>query len=69
MLERLAGGTSPRRVATCYQGLIDALVIDTSDADGAEAVEADGVRCVVADTVMRDDESRRALAEAVLAAA
>ncbi len=69
MLERLAGGTSPRRVATCYQGLIDVLVIDRADADGAVEVEADGVRCVVTDTVMRDDASRCALAEAVLEAA
>jgi len=69
MLERLAGGTSPGRVATCYQGLIDVLVIDQADADGADEVEAAGTRCVVADTVMRDDASRRALAEAVLAVA
>ena len=67
MLERLAGGTAPRRVATCYQGLIDVLVIDRADADGAAEVEAAGVRCVVTDTVMHDDASRRALAEAVLA--
>jgi LPPG:FO 2-phospho-L-lactate transferase len=69
MLERLAGGTSPRRVATCYQGLVDALVIDRADADGAGDVEAAGVRCVVTGTVMSDAQSRRALAEAVLAAA
>jgi LPPG:FO 2-phospho-L-lactate transferase len=66
MLERLAGGVEPRRVATCYQGLIDVLVIDRADADGAAEVEAAGVRCVVTDTVMHDDASRRALAEAVL---
>jgi LPPG:FO 2-phospho-L-lactate transferase len=69
MLERLAGGTEPRRVATCYQGLVDALVIDRADADGADEVEADGIRCVVTNTVMRDGPSRRALAEAVLTAA
>jgi LPPG:FO 2-phospho-L-lactate transferase len=69
MLDRLAGGTEPRRVATCYQGLVDVLVIDRADASGADDVESDGVRCVVTDTVMRDDASRRALAEAVLAAA
>jgi LPPG:FO 2-phospho-L-lactate transferase len=69
MLERLAGGTSPRRVATCYQGLVDVLVIDRADGDGAAEVEADGVSCVVTGTVMRNAESRRALAEAVLAAA
>jgi len=69
MLERLAGGTSPRRVATCYQGLIDALVIDGSDADGAAEVDADGVRAVVTGTLMRDGAARRALAETVLACA
>ena len=69
MLERLAGGTSPRRVATCYQGLVDALVIDHADADGADEVEAAGVRCIVTGTVMSDAHNRRALAEAVLGAA
>ncbi len=69
MLDRLAGGTSPRRVATCYQGLIDALVIDESDAGGAAEVEADGVRAVVTGTLMRDAAARRALAETVLACA
>jgi LPPG:FO 2-phospho-L-lactate transferase len=69
MLERLAGGTEPRRVATCYQGLIDALVIDETDEDGAEGVEEQGVRCVVAQTVMADAGSRRRLAQDVLAAA
>jgi len=69
MLERLAGGTRPRRVATCYQGLIDALVIDGSDADGAAEVDADGVRAVVTGTLMRDGAARRALAETVLACA
>jgi LPPG:FO 2-phospho-L-lactate transferase len=67
MLERLAGGTSPGRVATCYQGLVDVLVIDEADAAGAAEVEAQGVRCVVGQTVMRDDASRRRLAEAVVA--
>jgi LPPG:FO 2-phospho-L-lactate transferase len=66
MLERLAGGTSPRRVATCYQGLIDALVIDRADAEGAAEVEAGGTRCIVAETVMSDPKRTRALAKAVL---
>jgi LPPG:FO 2-phospho-L-lactate transferase len=69
MLERLTGGTEPRRVATCYQGLIDVLIIDSADAEGADDVESDGVRCVVTDTVMRDTATRHALAETVLAAA
>jgi hypothetical protein len=69
MLERLAGGTEPRRVATCYQGLIDVLVIDESDADGAAGVEREGVRPVVTRTLMTDAAARRALAEVVLESA
>jgi LPPG:FO 2-phospho-L-lactate transferase len=66
MLERLAGGTSPRHVADCYAGLIDTLVID--EADAAEAEDA-GVRCIVTDTLMREAPDRRRLAEAALGAA
>ena len=69
MLERLAGGSAPGRVATCYQGLIDVLVIDETDADEASNVEAQGVRAVAAQTVMRDAAARRALADVVLGCA
>ena len=61
MLERLAGGTGPQQVTDCYEGLIDALVIDEADAD-AEA----GVRTIVTRTLMDDGEGRRRVAEAVL---
>jgi len=67
MLDRLAGGTEPVRVATCYPGLVDALVFDESDAEGAGAVERLGIRPVVARTLMRDEAASRALAETVLA--
>jgi LPPG:FO 2-phospho-L-lactate transferase len=69
MLERFAGGTSAAHVAGSYEGLIDALVLDEQDADQAEAVEALGVRPIVAPTLMRDTAARRGLAEAVLEAA
>jgi LPPG:FO 2-phospho-L-lactate transferase len=69
MLERFAGGTSAADVAGCYEGLIDALVLDEQDADEAEAVEALGVQPIVAPTLMRDAAARRRLAEAVLEAA
>jgi LPPG:FO 2-phospho-L-lactate transferase len=69
MLARLAGGTRPEHVAGCYPGLIDALVLDESDADGAEAVAERGVRPIVARTLMRDAEARCRLAEATLDAA
>jgi LPPG:FO 2-phospho-L-lactate transferase len=67
MLERLAGGTSPARVATCYQGLVDVLVIDASDAAGA--AEVDGARVVVAETLMHDRAAAQSLAEVVLGCA
>jgi LPPG:FO 2-phospho-L-lactate transferase len=64
MLSRMAGGTEPRHVAGCYEGLIDALVIDEADAGPTADVEL-----VVTQTRMRDRESERRLAEAVLEAA
>jgi LPPG:FO 2-phospho-L-lactate transferase len=63
MLARMAGGTTPAHVAQCYDGLIDTLVLDESDAAGADAV---GARTIVTRTLMRDADSRRRLAEAVL---
>jgi LPPG:FO 2-phospho-L-lactate transferase len=64
MLRRLAGGTGPRHVARCYEGLIDALVYDESDGE----VELE-VRPIVTRTLMTDAGSRRRLAEAALEAA
>jgi LPPG:FO 2-phospho-L-lactate transferase len=66
MLARLEGGTTPAHVARCYAGLIDALVFDAADADDADAVAAEGVRPVVARTLMADDDARRRLAETAL---
>jgi len=62
MLARLAGGTSPAHVAACYSGLIDALVIDEADADGADLT----VQVVVTRTLMDGAEARRRLADAAL---
>jgi LPPG:FO 2-phospho-L-lactate transferase len=66
MLERLQGGTTAAHVASCYPGLIDALVIDEADADDADMVSQLGVRPIVTRTLMRDAASRRRLAEAAL---
>jgi LPPG:FO 2-phospho-L-lactate transferase len=66
MLRRLAGGTSPRHVASCYEGLIDALVVDEADADDLEGPGE--VRPVVTRTLMSDADARRRLAEAALGA-
>lgn len=69
MLERLAGGTDPGRVASCYAQVADALVFDDSDARFADGVEAQGMRPIVTQTLMRDEVAATALAEAVLASA
>ncbi len=65
MLARLAGGTTPAHVASCYEGLIDALVIDEAD---APAVDGLAVRTVVTRTLMSDAAATRRLAEAALRA-
>jgi len=67
MLRRLAGGTDPGRVATCYPDVIDVLVFDESEADQAADVERHGVRAVTAPTLMHDKAAATALAEVVLA--
>ena len=64
MLARMAGGTEPGHVASCYEGLIDALVVDESD----PARELT-VRRVVTQTLMTDLAASRRLAETVLEAA
>ena len=64
MLRRMAGGTSPQHVAGCYPGLVDALVIDETDAPA----DAD-VPLVVAETLMTDRRAASLLAEVVLGAA
>ena len=66
MLLRLAGGTSPRHVAGCYPGLIDALVVDEADSDDLDGLG--DVRPIVTRTLMRDRDARRRLAEAALGA-
>ena len=64
MLSRMAGGTTPAHVSDRYNGVIDALVIDRADAPAEAAVPL-----VVADTLMRDRDAERRLAEVVLEAA
>ena len=66
MLRRLAGGTSPRHVTSCYKGLIDALVVDKADAGDLEGLG--DVRPIVTRTLMSDADARHRLAEVALGA-
>ena len=56
-------------VAACYRDFLSALVIDQIDAALAPAIEAQGCRVVVMDTIMRGLPEKEALARAALAVA
>jgi LPPG:FO 2-phospho-L-lactate transferase len=64
MLSRMAGGTTPAHIAGRYEGLIDALVVD-----GADSPADAPVALVEAETLMRDRDGERKLAEIVVEAA
>jgi LPPG:FO 2-phospho-L-lactate transferase len=68
LLRELGHDASVVGVARLYAPLAATLVIDDADADLAGAVEAEGVRCVVAPTIMRGPAEAAALAQVVLAA-
>jgi len=53
-------------VARIYAELAGTLIIDEADAELADAVEAEGVRCVVAPTIMSSPQRSAALARVVL---
>lgn len=55
-------------VARIYREVAATLVVDEVDAGLAPAVEAEGVRCVVAPTIMSDPDRAAALARVVLGA-
>jgi LPPG:FO 2-phospho-L-lactate transferase len=55
--------------ASAYEGLLGAWLVDERDRGLADRIEAMGVRVIVTDTVMRDDDDAEHLASAVLDAA
>jgi LPPG:FO 2-phospho-L-lactate transferase len=56
-------------VAQAYADFLDVLIVDEQDRDLAPRVEAVGVRAIVTDTIMRDLDVKRALAQTALDAA
>jgi LPPG:FO 2-phospho-L-lactate transferase len=70
LFQTLGGEASALGVARLYQeqhpGLLDALVIDTLDADLAGPVRATGLDVLVTDTVMHDHADRERLATTLL---
>jgi LPPG:FO 2-phospho-L-lactate transferase len=66
LLRELGHDASVVGIARLYAPLVSSLVIDEADAHLADAVEAEGLRCTVAPTIMRGPVEARALAEVVL---
>lgn len=66
LLRELGHDASVVGVARLYAEVAGALVVDTADADLAGAVEAEGLRCVVAPTIMSSLDDAAALAKVVL---
>jgi LPPG:FO 2-phospho-L-lactate transferase len=64
-------GTEPSvvGVARLYAPWVGTLVVDVADAAHADAIEAEGLRCVVAPTVMSTPERAAALGQVVVDAA
>ncbi len=67
MLDSLGHERSALGVARHYAGLCGTFLIDEADVALAPAIEALGMRVAVAPALMRDEITRRALAEAALA--
>lgn len=68
LLRELGHESSAVGVARLYAPLAATIVIDDADAHLAGAIEAEGLRCVVAPTIMRGRDEAAALARTVLAA-
>jgi len=66
MLASLGHESSALGVARIYAGILDWFVIDEADAALVHDVEALGMRAVVRQTVMHDDQERAHLATAIL---
>ena len=67
MLAELGHESSVVGVARLYAPIVATLVVDVADAGRQEEVEAEGVRCVVAPTIMAGPAEALALARTVVA--
>lgn len=66
VMRGLGHDASAAGVARIYGALLDGLMIDTVDADAAAAIERDGTRVMVTNTVMKNAAGSAALAEHAL---
>jgi len=68
LLRELGHDASVVGVARVYRSLASVLVIDEADRELSGAVEAEGLRCVVTDTIMRGPREAAALTRVALGA-
>jgi LPPG:FO 2-phospho-L-lactate transferase len=68
MLIELGHESSVTGIARLYADIAGTLVIDSADSELAGGVEAEGVRCIVAETVMSTPAIAAALAQTVVVA-
>jgi LPPG:FO 2-phospho-L-lactate transferase len=66
LMTELGHESSAAGIARLYAPFAGTLVVDSADAEHADAVRAAGLRCVVTDTIMRDPTAAAALCEAAL---
>lgn len=66
LLRELGHDDSVIGVARLYAPFAGTLIVDTADAEHADAVRAAGLRCVVTDTIMRDPDAAAALCAVAL---
>lgn len=66
MMRAKGYSVDPVGVASYYEGLIDAIVIDEADRAHANELEAQGLRVLVTRTVMKNTHDREQLARAIV---
>jgi LPPG:FO 2-phospho-L-lactate transferase len=69
LMDELGSESSVVGVARLYASWVGTLVVDEADSSHAAAVEAEGMRCIVAPTVMSTRERAEDLARVVVDAA
>jgi LPPG:FO 2-phospho-L-lactate transferase len=68
LLRRFGHPASSRGIARCYRPFLDALVIDRRDRQDAAALEQEGCRAIVADTVFSTAARAKRVADTILRA-
>ena len=66
MLEELGYPVSPIAIATLYRDFLDVFVLDNQDVQMRKEIEAMGLKVIVTNTVMNNDQEKIRLANELL---